>query len=138
MMKMAFVTIYWLSLIHIYLGKVLLFRLLIGKLRILHTALSAADLNMTAIHVARGIRGQKHQYLSQVLRRTEAAARDVRQQRITVLLNTLRSDLCCDHTRHIGQHPDIGCLLYTSPIEKRPENRVYIPYIHKEGDTNKE
>lgn len=56
----------------------MLFRLLIGKLRILHTALSAADLNMTAIHVARGIRGQKHQYLSQVLRRTEAAARDVR------------------------------------------------------------
>lgn len=42
----------------------MLFRLLIGKLRILHTALSAADLNMTAIHVARGIRGQKHQYLS--------------------------------------------------------------------------
>ena len=29
----------------------MLFRLLIGKLRILHTALSAADLNMTAIHV---------------------------------------------------------------------------------------
>ncbi len=24
------------------------------------------------------------------------------------------------------------------PIEKRPENRVYIPYIYKEGDTNKE
>ena len=23
-------------------------------------------------------------------------------------------------------------------IEKRPENRVYIPYIYKEGDTNKE
>ena len=41
-------------------------------------------------------------------RRTEAAARDVCQQRITVLLNALRSDLCCDHTRHISQHPDIG------------------------------
>ena len=67
----------------------MLFRLLIGKLRILHTALSAADLNMTAIHVACGIRGQKHQYLSQVLRRTEAAARDVCQQRITVLLNAM-------------------------------------------------
>ena len=80
----------------------MLFRLLIGKLRILHTALSAADLNMTAIHVACGIRSQKHQYLSQVLRRTEAAARDVCQQRITVLLNALRSDLCCDHARHIG------------------------------------
>ena len=80
----------------------MLFRLLIGKLRILHTALSAADFNMTAIHVARGIRGQKYQYLSQVLRRTEAAARDVCQQRITVLLNALRSDLCCDHARHIG------------------------------------
>ena len=24
------------------------------------------------------------------------------------------------------------------PIEKRPENRVNIPYIYKEGDTNKE
>ena len=35
-------------------------------------------------------------------RRTEAAARDVCQQRITVLLNALRSDLCCDHARHIG------------------------------------
>lgn len=27
---------------------------------------------------------------------------------------------------------------FYDPIEKRPENRVYIPYIYEEGDTNKE